>query len=138
MTSSPDRLARNRAAAGRDVASSEEGDVLAQLLRGEYRDPESGASVVPPTPSLVIADTLDGAESALVEQLGFGKRIALVADAITHEVMGKRIEAALSGRYDVDSVTLPVGVHPDDTTTDQVRAATKMADAFVAVGSGTI
>ena len=138
MTSSPDRLARNRAAAGRDVASSEEGDVLAQLLRGEYRDPESGASVVPPTPSLVIADTLEGAESALVEQLGFGKRIALVADAITHEVMGKRIEAALSGRYDVDSVTLPVGVHPDDTTTDQVRAATKMADAFVAVGSGTI
>ena len=138
MTSSPERLARDRGAAARNITPSEREDVLALLLSGQYRDPESAAPVVPPTPNLVIRDTLEGAEAGLVEQLGFGKRIALVADANTHEVLGRRIQAALSGRYDVESVILPVGVHPDDLTTDRLRATTKTADAFVAVGSGTI
>lgn len=136
MTSTPIRVDRDPTAAER--ASSSRGDVLDLLLRGEYRDPESGAAVSPPTRHLLISDTLNGAERALVEQLGFGKRIALVADKNTDDVLGQRVAASLSGGYEVESLILPVGVHPDDSTSERLRVAARSADAFIAVGSGTI
>jgi glycerol-1-phosphate dehydrogenase [NAD(P)+] len=134
MAPSPETLEKDRGHAAIEQA----GDILPALLKGEYRDRETGAVVAAPTRQLVIEDTLDGAELELVERLGFGQKIALIADATTYEIMGRRVNAALSGRYDLDALVLPVGVYPDDATVARLTTATTAADAFIAVGSGTI
>lgn len=109
-----------------------------RLLAGTYRDPDSGDPVGLTTKSLAIAASLDGGEAALIDGLGFGKTVAVVSDATTHGVLGGRVERALEGRYTVLSIVLPVGVHPDGETVEEIRAATGSADALIAVGSGTI
>lgn len=113
-------------------------DPLAALLRGEYLDSETGTAVGVQTRALAIENSLAGSEAELVAGLGFGRTLAVVSDRITHEVLGGRIERALDGRHRVQSIVLDRDVHPDQETVDVVRAATGAADAFIAVGSGTI
>ncbi len=111
---------------------------LEALLTGRYRDPESNQPVRVATRALAIEDSLAGNEAQLVAALGFGKRIALVADPNTRAALGDRVERALAGRFQVDPVTLPADPEPDAETVERVRAASAHADALVAVGSGTV
>ena len=134
MASGSEILAKER---GRATASAS-ADVLSLLLGGNYRDRQTGALVGAPTRHLVIEDSLDGAETELVARRGCGKRVALISDATTYEAMGHRVHSALAGHYDLDSLVLPVGVHPDDSAAESLSVATKTAAALVAVGSGTI
>jgi len=113
-------------------------DRLQQLLEGSYIDPETGAPVTIATRSLLIADSIAGDESALVDGLGFGHRLAVVSDPSTAAVLGARVEAALKGKYEVLSLVLPADPHADDMTVAKLRAAAGPADAYIAVGSGTI
>ncbi|MEQ1768215.1 MAG: sn-glycerol-1-phosphate dehydrogenase [Devosia sp.] len=113
-------------------------DTIEQLLAGTYVDPDTGKTVGVTTKFMEIAPSLAGMESELIEQLGFGRTVAVVSDKNTHEVMGARIERAIGGRHQVVSVVLPDGVHPDGETVEKVRAETAGADALIAVGSGTI
>jgi glycerol-1-phosphate dehydrogenase [NAD(P)+] len=113
-------------------------DRIEQLLSGAYRDPDSGEAVSVATKSLVIAASLEGMEADLIAGLGFGPTLAVIGDETTHEVLGKRVERALAGRHRIISVVLPNGVHPDGYTVERVRAATRSADALIAVGSGTV
>lgn len=113
-------------------------DKIDLLLAGKYRDPQSGLSALVTTRFVEIARSLAGAERGLVDQLGFGKRLAVVSDATTHAVLGATIERALDGGYAVQSVVLPSAPHPDAETVETVRRLTAGSDALVAVGSGSI
>ena len=113
-------------------------DKITQLLNGTYEDPDGLGMQRVSTRALVIAPTLDGMERDLIKGLDFESHIAVVSDQTTHAVLGKRIERALSGSHQVQSIALPEGPHPDDTTVAELREATKMAGALIAVGSGTI
>lgn len=112
--------------------------VIADLLAGRWRDPESGASVRVPIKAIAIEPTLMGIEADLVKPLGLGRRLALVSDPTTHEVLGRRVERALASVATVERTRLPERPHADDATVGAIRAATRSADALVAVGSGTI
>lgn len=112
--------------------------LIDSLLTGEYRDPQTGQKLGVKTQSLAIERSLVGLEGDLVGQLALGRRIAVVSDATTHEVLGARVERALAGTHQVDSIVLPNHPHPDDSTIDVLRHATTAADALIAVGSGTI
>ncbi len=114
------------------------GDPLASLLRGDWLDPDTGAATGIGIATVAIERTLRGREADLVASLGLGRRLAVLSDRTTHEVLGARVEAALAGIARVDPVVLPREPHPDLPTVETVRAATKDADAIVAVGSGTI
>ena len=114
------------------------GDPLEQLLRGIYPDPQTSEAVGVRTRGLVIADSLAGMEAELIAGLGFGKKLAVVSDPTTHRVLGARVEAALAGRHTIQSLVLADGVSADDVSIAQLRAASATADAFIAVGSGTI
>ena len=120
------------------VAPKDGDDPLNLLLRGSYPDPEAGKPVGVATRSLVIADSLGGREADLVTDLNLGKTLAVVSDPTTHQVLGARVEAALRDRFDIVSLVLPTGVVPDDATVTRLRVASAKADAFIAVGSGTI
>jgi glycerol-1-phosphate dehydrogenase [NAD(P)+] len=113
-------------------------DPLAALLRGDYRDSETGKAVGVQTKSLAIEDSLAGQEAELIDGLGFGRTLAVVSDHETHEILAARVERALEGGHRVMSIRLDGDVHPDQAAVDVIHAATGGADAFIAVGSGTI
>src|SRR5947207_14367196 len=71
-------------------------DPLAQLLRGEWTDPDSGAATGIDIAAIAIEDNLRGCEAALVSELRLGRRLAVVSDAVTHEVLGARVEQSLA------------------------------------------
>lgn len=113
-------------------------DPIALLLAGNYPDPDGSGVAGVATKSLKIAPSLDGSEQELVQALGFGRRIAVVSDIRTHAVLGERLERALRGSYEVNSIVFPEAPHPDDVTAAKVREATARDDALIAVGSGSI
>jgi glycerol-1-phosphate dehydrogenase [NAD(P)+] len=113
-------------------------DILAGLLGGDFRDPDDGQPLVAPIRSVVIEDSLAGREADLVGALDLGGRLAVVSDATTHRVMGRRIEQALGPVAEAGSIVLPDHPEPDLETVDRLCTATVDADALIAVGSGTI
>jgi glycerol-1-phosphate dehydrogenase [NAD(P)+] len=115
------------------------GDPLAQLLAGQYRDPESGEPLGASLRSLAIDDSLDGREADLVGALDLGRNLALVADDDTFAALGRRVERALAARFTVQRIALGTAPHADTDTLARLTAALAPGiDAIIAVGSGTI
>jgi glycerol-1-phosphate dehydrogenase [NAD(P)+] len=113
-------------------------DTLGELLAGRCRDPEDGSPITIPVRAIAIERSLAGIEGDLVRPLALGRRLAVVSDETTHEVLGARVARALTAVGEVDPVVLHAMPDPDVATVDLLRKATATADALVAVGSGTI
>ena len=71
------------------------GETIARLVEGRYADPDGGGLLRVPTRAVVIADSLVGDEAELIDRLGLGRAFAVVSDAVTHAVLGARVERAL-------------------------------------------
>jgi glycerol-1-phosphate dehydrogenase [NAD(P)+] len=112
--------------------------LLQRLLDGHLKDPESGEAVTVPTRKVVIAPSLRGGEAALLAGLDLGRRLAIVADPTTWQVLGARLSGALSAEFTMAPVILPDRPHADMATVQRIRAATAVAQGLIAVGSGTI
>ena len=91
-------------------------DALAALLRGEWRDPESGALVTLPSLAISIERSLAGSEADLVEPLHLGRRLAVVSDRATRAVLGARVERALTPMAAIEPLTLDAEPHADAPT----------------------
>jgi len=113
-------------------------DVIDQLIAGTFPDPDGGPPLRVATKAVTIARTMTGDEAELVRPLSLGRRLAVVSDRTTHAILGARVERALISLGEIISVVLPEHPHADGQTVEQVRSATRSADALVAVGSGTI
>ncbi len=111
---------------------------IEQLLAGTYPDPDTGLTVGVATKSLIIAPSLAGMEGDLIAGLDFGRRIAVISDTTTHDVLGAQVERALAGRHEITSIKLPAGPHPDDETLAVIEPQLAMSDAVIAIGSGSI
>lgn len=118
--------------------SGSSADPIDALLEGRWIDPDTGRAIGVAIGAIAIEDSLRGREADLVAPLHLGARLAVVSDAVTHEVMGERVARALARIARIDSVVLPRDPHADMPTVEAVRAASASADALVAVGSGTI
>ena len=118
---------------------ADEPDPLAELLAGQYRDPETGELLAAAARSVVIEDSLAGREVDLVAALDLGHRLAVVSDVDTFAAMGERVERALASRFTVHGVVLGHEPHADTDTLAELKKRLEPAlDAVVAVGSGTI
>lgn len=113
-------------------------EAIRLLLEGRYPDPDGDGFLRVPTRAVVIAPGLAAAADALVRPLGLGRRLAVVSDRTTHEVLGARVTRALEARGPVQAVVLPAGPRADEETADLVARETAAADALVAVGAGTL
>jgi glycerol-1-phosphate dehydrogenase [NAD(P)+] len=113
-------------------------NIIDRLVAGTYPDPDGGPLLRVETRAVAIEKSLAGDEAELVRPLGFSRRLAVVSDPTTHAVLGARVEHALKSLGEVVSVVLPEHPHADAETVEHLRAATRSADALVAVGSGTI
>lgn len=115
-------------------------DLLDHLLRGTLPDPDSSGMLSVPTKSVVIAPSLRNAAIDLVTNIGFGKKLLVVSDATTHEILGSRVVSELASAFTVDELVFSKSPYADLQTVEQIEArqASGMANALIAVGSGTI
>jgi len=113
-------------------------NTIDRLLDGAYPDPDGGAPLKVATRAVAVERSLEGMEADLVRPLGLGQRLAVVSDPQTHGIMGAKLTRALKSVASIDNVLLPQHLHADGATVAQLRAATRSADALVAIGSGTI
>jgi glycerol-1-phosphate dehydrogenase [NAD(P)+] len=115
------------------------GDPIELLLEGRYPDPATGELLRAESRSVVIEESLDGGEAELVASLGLGRHFAVISDANTHEVLGKRVERALDGRFTVQSIVLGTETRADADTLPRHHAMLDpRTEAVIAVGSGTL
>jgi glycerol-1-phosphate dehydrogenase [NAD(P)+] len=113
-------------------------ETLRALLEGRHPDPDGPGRLAVPTRAVVIARGVADDAASLVGGLDLGRRLAVVSDAITHAVLGARVERALAGIARVTRLVLPARVHADAAAVEAVRQETRLADGLVAVGSGTL
>jgi glycerol-1-phosphate dehydrogenase [NAD(P)+] len=113
-------------------------DPLAQLARREWIDPDDGAPRHVDMPALAIEETLRGREADLIAALDLGRRLVVLSDETTQQVLGARVERALARLARIETVVLPTPAHADMRTVDAIRARCGAADALIAVGAGTI
>ena len=113
-------------------------EALRRLLAGTYPDPDGAGMLSVATRAVVIAETLMGAEDALVAPLGLGGTLAVVCDQNTRLALGERVATSLRRIAAVEEIVLPGRLHADEETVAAVRARTADATGLVAVGSGTI
>ena len=115
------------------------GGVLNELVAGRWCHPLSGKAVAVPFESIVIRDTLDGAEPELLAAVGFaGTKLAVVSDQFTHDALAARIVRNLKAEgFEIDDVVWPKP-HCSDIGVQELRGLTSNADTLIAVGSGTI
>lgn len=113
-------------------------DLIDRLLAGECPDPDGGPDLKVETKRVVIAKSLTSDLSACLDGLNLGRKLAVVSDPTTYEVLGAAVERALAGNRSVMSVRLDADPHADEPTVARLIEATEGADALVAVGSGTI
>ena len=119
--------------------SEDYGGVLNELVAGRWHHPISGDAVTIPFKSIVIRETLDGAEPEGLAALGYaGKRLAVVSDRFTHDVLAGRIVGHLKAAgFFIDDI---VWQNPicSDAGVEDLRKLTAAAEVLIAVGSGTI
>ncbi len=114
-------------------------DPIALLLAGRYPDPTTGELLRADARSVVIEDSLDGAEAELLTHLSLGPRLAIISDANTFAALGERVERAVAGTFTVQRVVLDAAFDADtDTIARLIAAIDPRTDAIVAVGSGTL
>ena len=119
--------------------SATAGDPLAALLAGRFLDPDDGAPLATTIRAIVIGDDLVDAAPAQLDQLGLGRRMAVLSDVDTAAALGARLEHALRSRGPVQAVRLGHRPHADDDTVATVAATVDAAvEVVVSVGSGTM
>ena len=112
--------------------------LIEDVVAGRWRDPETGRPAALPFEAIRLVETTAGAEAEMIAPLRLGARLAVVSDANTVEVMGRRVARALRAIATVDEVVMPAGIHCDEETVRQIGERTRHADGVVAVGSGVI
>ncbi|MBX2883924.1 MAG: iron-containing alcohol dehydrogenase [Granulosicoccus sp.] len=112
--------------------------ILSALVSGDWVEPDTGLQYDIGINDIVIRDSLDGAEAALIAKQHGGKSITIVSDPYTHEALGQRVFNALSA--DGQKVSEYIWQNPEcsDKGVEHLRSVTAGSDALIAVGSGTI
>ena len=112
------------------------GGVVIQLVAGEWKHPHTGQAVPINIRSIVIKDSLEGMEAALVAPLHENEKLAVVSDRYTYEVLGRRIGSALQSEgFDIEEIVWKKP-HADIEKVSELRHLTRHCDGLIAVGSG--
>jgi glycerol-1-phosphate dehydrogenase [NAD(P)+] len=118
--------------------SKDYGGVVNELMAGEWKHPHTGQAVSIDIRSIVIKETLEGMEGALIAPLHKNEKLAVVSDRYTYEVLGRRIGAALrSEGFSIEEIVLKKP-HAAIERVEELRHLTRNCDGLIAVGSGTI
>lgn len=113
------------------------GGVIDELVAGTWHHPRTGVRRTIPIESIVIAETLDGAEADLVAPLHSGQSLTVVADRFTFDALGARVRDGLRALGPVQEL---VWENPrcSEEGVAELRRLTEGAEGLIAVGSGTV
>lgn len=121
------------------VESRDYSGVLSDLVAGRWRHPVTGEIATVAFKAIVIRDRLDGVEPELMASVGFtGKKLAVVSDQFTYDALAGRVVRNLKAAgFEIDDI---IWQKPrcSEAGVEELRGLTEMAEALVAVGSGTI
>lgn len=114
--------------------------ILDRLLRGTLPDPDGAGQLSVPTRAVILSRSLAGREAALIEELRLGRRLLVVSDPTTYDILGRRLAAVLAPHFHLAECVLPAHPHADEATVGQIEARldATSAEAVIAVGAGTI
>jgi glycerol-1-phosphate dehydrogenase [NAD(P)+] len=113
--------------------------LIDDIQHGRWIGPDGKPSPRSATRSIVIAESLEGGEAALIRDLGVEGPLAVVTDAATWDAMGARIFAALDADgLSPRQVVLEGRPHADLATVEALRERVEGAGHLIGVGSGTI
>lgn len=113
--------------------------LLSDVVAGRWKDPSTGQSAKVPFETIYLSESLDGQEADLVSPLKLGKRLAIVSDTNTVEIMGSRVARSLRSISTIDEIILPAeDLSCDEVTIKKLQELTRHADGVVAVGSGVV
>jgi glycerol-1-phosphate dehydrogenase [NAD(P)+] len=118
--------------------SKDYGGVINELVAGEWQHPRTGQPVSINIRSIVIKETLEGMEGALIAPLHENEKLAVVSDRYTYEVLGRRVGAALrSEGFSIEEIVWKKP-HAAIERVEELRHLTRNCDGLIAVGSGTV
>lgn len=112
--------------------------LIADVVAGNWQDPETGKTAKVPFETIQLADSLDGGEADVLAPLKLGRRLAVVSDTNTVEAMGRRVAKHLKPLGVIEEIVLPGNLECDEPAIAMVQEKTRHADAIVAVGSGSL
>ena len=113
--------------------------LLSDVVAGRWKDPSTGQSAKVPFETIYLSESLDGQEADLVSPLKLGKRLAIVSDTNTIDIMGSRVARSLRSISTIDEIILPAeDLSCDEITIKNLQELTRHADGVVAVGSGVV
>ncbi len=112
--------------------------LIDDVVGGTWLDPETGEPARVPFNTIHLAENLEGSEAELVAPLKLGRRIAIVSDTNTVEVLGARVARSLRELGTVDEIVLSSSIACDEPTVALLQERSRHADALVAVGSGVL
>ena len=108
---------------------------IKQIINGEYMF--EGQAVSVPIKSVVIDSQLADNIEELLSSCDLAGKALVVSDQNTHEVLGAKIEAALSIQPE-QSLIFKGDVKADMPGVERIKCVAKSVDYIVAVGGGTI
>jgi glycerol-1-phosphate dehydrogenase [NAD(P)+] len=111
--------------------------LIDDMVAGTWIHPETGKPARVPYESVIIADSLDGAEGDLVAGVGLRGRLAVVCDQNTRDILGGRVASGLRRLGMIETIVID-HPHADEAEVERLKEKTRHADALIAVGSGTI
>jgi len=112
--------------------------VLKELVDGSWVEPGTGKQYELSLKDVVINSSLDGAEAELIAMQHQGQSLMVVSDPMTHDALGQRVFLALKTAG--MNVREHVWQEPQcsEEGVQELRSATRDAEALIAVGSGTV
>ena len=115
-------------------------NILDQLIQGCWVNPDTDKTEHFPIEYVGIEPNLIEKSCTLLPSLELGKKLAIVCDLNTYDLLGKDIESELiAAGFEIQ--ILKIDEHrpeANDLHVETIRNNTKTADALIAVGSGTI
>ncbi|OJF97406.1 sn-glycerol-1-phosphate dehydrogenase [Pararhizobium antarcticum] len=110
-------------------------DLIRNVSAGGWVDPDTGLTAEVPFKTVIIEDSLRGAEADLIAQTMPAPTYGVVADRDTYDAYGYAVARSLGNRASVIVLDRP---HADEGEVRALRDRTRHVDALIAVGSGTI
>ncbi|MDO9417605.1 sn-glycerol-1-phosphate dehydrogenase [Pararhizobium sp.] len=110
-------------------------DVIRDVSAGAWLNPDTGLHAEIPFKTVIIEDSLRGAEADLIARTMPAATYGVVADRDTYDAYGYAIARSLGSRASVIVLDHP---HADEGEVRALRDRTRHVDALIAVGSGTI
>ena len=111
--------------------------IVDELTSGNWVNPTTKKNISIPIKKIEILESTNGLEFDLINKVHKNKKILIISDLNTHDILGSNIYQNLKGKLDV-SEYIWKNPSSDSKNIEEIQNASKDYSALIAIGSGTI